>query len=190
MTEAQVAAHAEEANNIQCNKCVYVREGHAVLKQQLSVFMKARLTTELRAALGVLSGGWHNLKYTAGSGIKPRHENRIKQLIASLEAAEGKFKKIKLNEGWSELDVEADDIEDNLAVMKWRRLEWLQISVEEEDLARACVDRWGSFGVWQDSWDEAIGYWRWAKAWADEVSREPEKVVWWALERDSKRLNS
>ncbi len=45
------------------------------------------------------------------------------------------------------------------------------------------------FAVWQDGWDEAMGYWRWAKAWSKEVEEEPEKVVRWALERNAFKLN-
>jgi hypothetical protein len=113
----------------------------------------------------------------------------MKQLLKSLEAAERNFAKVKLSEGWSEIDVEADDVEDNLAMMNWRRLEWLHISMEEKDLANACVDKSKSFAIWQDGWDEAMDYWRWAKAWSGEVEEEPEKVVRWALERHAIELN-
>lgn len=73
--------------------------------------------------------------------------------------------------------------------MNRRRLEWLHIRNDEEELANVCVQLSKAFAIWQDEWDEVIGYWRWAKAWREEVEAEPEKLVSWALERDAMKLN-
>ena len=186
MTEAEFAAHSEEVNNMQCNKCVQNKLGDALLAEQLSAFMSARLETECRAVLGMLSGGWITLRH---SSTKPLHRSPMKQLLQSLEAAQKNFAMVKRNEDWSDIDVDADDVEDNLAVMKRRRLEWLQLSMEEQDLANDCIHQSKPFGVWHDGWDEAMEYWRWAKAWMEEIKKEPQRVVRWALERDTMKLN-
>lgn len=188
MTEDAVAVHSDEVRNMQCNICVHDKLGYAVLAQKLSVFMRALLETECRAVLNTLSSQWRLLRDIP---TKPRYGSRfpIKQLLKSLEAAERSFAKVMHSEGWSEIDVEADNVEDNLALMNRRRLEWLQISMEEKDLADALVERSKSFAIWQDGWDEAMNYWRWAKAWSREIEEEPEKVVRWALERNAIKLN-
>lgn len=187
MSEAEVAAHSEEVNSMLCNRCMYSKQGPAVLAQQLSAFMRARLETECRAVLRILSGEWRILRYPPVE-VRQGRVFPIKQLLKSLEAAERNFATVKFSEGFGDLDVEADDVEDNLAVMNWRRLEWLQISVEEKELADACVEKSKMFAVWQDGWDDAMGYWRWAKAWSREIGEEPERAVRWALERDSMKL--
>ena len=190
MTEAEVAVHAEEVNRMQCNKCVHNKLGRQACAKRLSSFMREHLMRECRSILGILSGSWRPLSWPQRL---PQHEHKsvIKKLLKSLEAAEKKFTKVKLGpgEGWSEIDAEADDVEDNLAMMNRRRLEWLQISVQEQELARHCTENSEWFGIWQDHWDEAIEYWRWAKAWMEEMQKEPEKVVKWALERDAMKLN-
>ena len=188
MREAELAAHTEEVNNMQCNKCVHDKLGHAELAQHLSAFMKAELETESRAALDILSDGWRILQRLS---TQPSYEQRsqVKQVLKSLESAHRKFTQIKHDGGWNEIDINANHLDDNLAVMNRRRLEWLQIRVDEQVLANSCIEQWKSFGVWQDEWDEAIEYWRWTKAWLEEIKKEPEKVVRWALERDSWKLN-
>ena len=122
MDEAEVAEHTEEVNSMQCNKCMYKQLGSAALGQRLSAFMRERLKTECHDVLRMLSGGWRNLSYSTN---KPHHGYNfdMKGLLASLEAAEKQFTKIKHNGGRSELDLEAEDLEDNLALMHRRRQE-------------------------------------------------------------------
>ena len=184
-SEAELAEHSEKVNNMQCSKCVYNNVSHTDLAQRLSAFMKEHLTTESRAILNALSGCWRILDYPP---IKPRRP--IKQLLKSLEAAKKKFSRTKIMPGgWEDVDVNADNVEDNMALMNRRRLEWLQIRTKEKEMADACAEKSRLFCIWQDEWEEAIGYWRWTKAWIGEIEKEPEKVVRWALERDARKLN-
>ncbi|KAF2763330.1 hypothetical protein EJ05DRAFT_496155 [Pseudovirgaria hyperparasitica] len=191
-SEEGVEEHFEHVKQMRCNRCILREHGEARLAEELQTQFNSLIVIQQQAVQEIFSGGWVQLKIAIeATGNLIRHEDRgpLKQLVKSLEALDSKWARLQPDAHWTPIDVDADVIEDHIAAMNIRRLECIRLINDMPKVVDFCKDGYGHFELWCEHWDQAVEYWKWTKAWKEQVQREPEVLVKWELERDPRRLS-